>query len=298
MTGFGEASDQRDGIAYAVEVRSLNNRYFKATIRLPEELASLEPELETLLRRRIQRGSITLVVKYRLGEAQATQQVNDAALLNYLDHLETIHQKVKEDRAVNIDLTALLALPGVLQPSLEMEELTRRARPALTALTETACARMEAMRESEGQLLAADLRQHCEIVQQRTAEIAQRAPLVIEEYHTRLRTRVEELMARAQLTVGQQDLLREVAVFAERSDISEEINRLTGHLQQFFTILDGKPQRDPNQPLGRTMDFIAQEMLREANTIGSKCNDRAISLAIVDVKSAIDRIKEQVQNAE
>jgi len=294
MTGFGEAAEQVDAIHYAVEVRSLNNRYFKATIRLPEEVASLEAELETQLRKRINRGSVTLVLKMRVSDAQATQCINDEALLSYLDHLETIHQKVKEDRAVNIDLTALLALPGVLQPAIDEQKLLEQVRPVATRLTDQACDRLTAMRDSEGKLLADDLMKHCSAISDHLLLVRDRAPLVIEEYHAKLKARVDDLLARAQLHVNESDLLREVAVFAERSDISEEVNRLGGHLKQFNKIVNSKKA----EPVGRTMDFIAQEMLREANTIASKCNDAQISQAIVQVKGAIDRIKEQVQNAE
>jgi uncharacterized protein (TIGR00255 family) len=295
MTGFGAVSEQVDGILYAVELRSLNNRYFKATIRLPEDVAGLEAELESSLRKRVSRGSLTLTVKLRLADAGAAGEVNDAALLAYLDHLETIHAKfANQDRSVNIDLTALLALPGVLQPSESAQTLVDRARPVLLKLTQTACQRMTAMRDTEGQATAEDLLSHARQMRERLDAVAQRAPLVVEEYHQRLTARIDELLARAALKVDERDLIKEVAVFAERSDISEELTRLRGHLEQFEQAVES-PQ---SEPVGRTLEFIAQEMLREANTIASKSNDTQISRAIVEVKGSIDRIKEQAQNVE
>lgn len=295
MTGFGEASHQVEGTHYLLEVRSLNNRYFKATVRLPEELASLEAELETKLRKRFTRGSITLMVKMRLSDAFDVQQVNDQALISYLNHLETIHKRAAEgDRSVQIDLTALLALPGVLKPREDEFSLISVAKPILERLFKDACDKMQDMRQREGDVIAADLQHHNKIIADHLADIQSRTGQVVEEYHARLRSRVDELLARAQLELNQTDLVREVAVFAERSDISEELSRLSGHIEQFERMIADTEDK----PIGRTMDFLAQEMLREANTIASKSNDGQISRAIVEVKGAIDRIKEQVQNIE
>jgi uncharacterized protein (TIGR00255 family) len=293
MTGFGDAAAQIDGIHYAVELRSLNNRYFKASIRLPEQIAGLEAELESSLRKCVFRGSFTLTAKMRIGDARAVSRVNETAIMAYLRHLETIHSKIS-DQAVHIDLTQLMALPGVLQPAEDDEELMKSARPHLLKLLEEAAERMNAMRVIEGEALAADILKQRDVVQDRIATISQRAPVVIEEYHQRLRQRIDTLMARAELNVDKHDLVKEIAIFADRSDISEEISRTGGHLEQLAQIISCPD----NELVGRTLDFLAQELLREANTISSKSNDTTISRAVVDVKGAIDRIKEQVQNVE
>lgn len=295
MTGFGDASEQEGEVHYAVEVRSLNNRYFKSIIRLPEAIGGLEAELEALLRKRVTRGSLVLTVKFRVADAAATHQVNDEGLINYLDHLETIQAKVgPTDQHLTIDLTALLALPGVLQPKIDEDSLLSMARPVVLRLTHAACDRLNEFRAQEGAGLSRELLEHRKLILDRLQTIRSRAPYVAEEYHARLRQRVDQLLARAELKVSEVDLIKEVAIFAERADISEELHRLSSHLDQFREILES--ERDA--AAGRTLDFIAQEMLREANTIGSKSNDAAISRAIVEVKSAIDRIKEQVQNVE
>lgn len=295
MTGFGEASCQRQGVHYAIELRSLNNRYFKPSIRLPEPIAALESELETLLRKRLIRGSIVLNVRMAASESAAVSRVNDAALISYLEHLETIHGRIaKGDHNVQIDLTALLALPGVLTPAEDEASLLQKARPVVMEMVKQACERLLIMRATEGQALATDVTQQCQTIRERMETVIERAPTVIEEYHQRLSARIEELVARARLEMGKPELLREVAVFAERADISEETKRMAGHLEHFTQVLAA----DNGEPVGRTLDFIAQELLREANTIASKSNDALISRAIVDVKSAIDRIKEQVQNVE
>lgn len=285
MTGFGDASGEYDGAHYTVEIRSVNNRFFKAIIRLPDDISGLEAEIDSLLRKRISRGSVTVVVTVRDESARAAYTVNRAALDAYLEQVAGIEAQV--------ELGSLLALPGVVQPP-ERTEQVDRARPAITELVGQACDRLAQMREREGKGLAEDLMQHKQYIGQRISTIAERAPAVVDEYHQRLRARIDNLLARAELEVGQSDLIKEVAVFAERSDVAEETQRISAHLQQFDEIV----HMGDGEPAGRTLDFLAQELLREANTIASKSNDAAISRTIVEVKGAIDRIKEQVQNVE
>ncbi len=294
MTGFGDAAIQADGVHYSVELRSLNNKYFKCLIRLPELFQGMEAELESQLRKRVSRGSFTLSVKYKAGDDQSISKVNEEAILTYLDHLETIHAKI-QDRSVQIDLTQLLALPGVLKPAQDDALLLTRSKPVIGKLLDEATDRLLSMRNTEGQALADDLLKHLGLIVDRMKQIGERAPLVIDEYQERLRSRMDELLAKAELKADETILIREVAVFAERADISEEVSRMAGHVAQFEEIIrNGKD----TEPVGRTLDFLAQEMLREANTIGSKSNDAQISRAMIEAKSAIDRIKEQVQNVE
>ena len=297
MTGFGDASAQRDGVHFAVELRSVNNRYFKAAVRVPEELGGIEPELEARLRKRVSRGALTLTVSFKDTSAAAAQEINEAALRRYLEHLEHVERQAialgEAPRQVTIDLAGLLSLPGVVQPPTHLE-LAERVGPVVRELVDQACERMLAMRQSEGQSLVADLLRHRDYIVERMEQIALRAPSVVEEYHERLRSRVQELLDKAQLKLNEQDLAREVAIYAERCDIAEELQRLETHLEQFKQMLT----HPTGEPAGRTLDFVAQELLREANTIASKSNDAAIARVIVEIKGAIDRIKEQVQNIE
>ena len=295
MTGFGDAAEKVDSVHYTVELRSLNNKYIKVTTRLPEELAGLEAELDAVIRKRVYRGSFTLTVTMQKPAAQATYQMNQESLGMYLDHLETIRSKLASTQQnLNVDLTVLLTLPGIMVTTKDHEDLVRNARQPVLSLTQKACDRLAKMRATEGQTVAIDLDSQRDVIRQNIKTIKQRSPKVVEEYHQRLRARIDQLLARAELQINEPDLIREVAIFAERSDISEEISRLVGHLEQFDDIV----QANDNEPTGRTLDFIAQEMLREANTIASKSNDGQISRAVVEVKAAIDRIKEQVQNIE
>lgn len=289
MTGFGDATAERDGTHYSVEIRSLNNRFFKPIIKLPEAISGLEPELESMLRESLGRGSITYILKMRSDSAEAAYHINTHALKAYLEQLREV--KGLHD-FVQIDLAGLMQLPGVCQePRDETDEIARHG-PVVRELTTKAIVKLDAMRRREGEGLFAELMKHMNVIASSLKEIGTRAPHVIEDYHRRLSQRVNQLMAKAELHVDQNDLIKEVAVFAERADIAEEIQRLTSHLEAFEQACR------IGEHAGRKLDFIAQEMLREANTIGSKANDAAIARHIVEIKGAIDRVKEQVQNVE
>jgi uncharacterized protein (TIGR00255 family) len=289
MTGFGDAHADRDGTHYAVEIRSLNNRYFKPIIKLPESVSGLEPELESMLREKLGRGSITYILKMRSDSAEAAYHINTQALKSYLEQLQTVKGI---DRLVQIDLASLVQLPGVCQePRDDTDEMERRG-PIVRELTAKAIVKLNAMRTREGEQLFNELMRHVGVIAANLAEIAKRAPSVIEDYHRRLSLRVGQLLSKAELKVNEPDLIKEVAVFAERADIAEEIQRLTSHLGAFEQACR------EGEHAGRKLDFITQEMLREANTIASKANDAQIARHIVEIKGAIDRLKEQVQNAE
>ncbi len=290
MTGFGAASTEVDGARYVVELRSLNSKYFKALIRLPDELQGLEAELELELGRRLTRGSVVMTVRFTDTSADAAATINAEALKRYLEQLSPV---TGGDGSPTIDVSSLLLLPGVLLFGTG-EELVERARPVLQKLAAEACDRVLGMRTREGTNLYDHLHKHRRQIADRLDVIARRAPTVVELYRQRLKDRINALLAESGAGLREEDLIREVAVYAERSDITEEVSRLQGHLEQFAEIIDA----DDGEPAGRTLDFLSQEMLREANTIASKCLDVEISREIVEVKGDIDRIKEQVQSVE
>lgn len=292
MTGYGDASAHIDGCHYFVEVRSLNNKYFKANIRLAEEFQGLEAEFEAKLREHVSRGTVTVTARCSQDSAAAAHTINLSALRAYIGALKQLDEV--SDGTLALDAGALLSLPGVLQPPANEDARVKKARDAFIKLLEAALEKLLAMRAREGRVLVADLESHRVIISERLADVAQRAPGVVLEYQSRLKLRVESAIREAQLCVEPGDLVREVAIYAERTDIAEEIKRLSAHLDQFQDML-GK--RD-GKPLGRTLDFLAQEMLREANTIASKSPDATIARHAVEIKGAIDRIKEQAQNIE
>ncbi len=292
MTGFGEASAQIDGVHYFVELRSLNNKYFKGVIRLPEAFQSLEAELESLLRQKLTRGTITLIASSNDSSASAAYTINQAALARYIEQLRAMPQVSGGE--IKLDVAALLSLPGVLQPPADEEERLLRARASFTKILSKACDALIAMREREGRMLVDELLQQQQFIMERLAKIKVRCPAVVADYEQRLKSRIEMLLQGHDARVEAVDLIREIAVYAERTDIAEEVTRLGGHLEQFQVLLSAVEDR----PVGRTLDFLAQEMLREANTIASKSPDAETSRWIVEIKGAIDRIKEQAQNVE
>jgi uncharacterized protein (TIGR00255 family) len=291
MTGFGVATAELGGRQYAVEVRSVNNKFFKASVRVPDELTALEAELEAAIAKRVSRGSVTVSVRLGLSASDAAGEVNVEAARAFVSRLAAALPPELAARAT-VDLATLLTVPGVV--GLSPEKLADSARPVLLRLLDEACDRMLAMRAREGESLHRLLSSFGSTLRERLAVVRERSPEVVRQYQDRLRARVNQMLSEIGATVRDEDLLREVAMFAERSDIAEEIARLSGHIDQFESILD--PQSD--EPAGRTLDFLSQEMLREANTIASKSSDGEIARRIVEMKTAIDRIKEQAANAE
>jgi uncharacterized protein (TIGR00255 family) len=292
MTGFGSATADAEGCRFSVEIKSVNNRFFKATVRLPEELSTLETELETAVAKRLGRGSVMVLVRFVPGGSVAAVEVNPDAARTALTALMAALPAELRDRAT-VDLGALLAVPGVLRTD-GVEKLVEMARPVLTRLVDEACDRVLAMRTREGESIYRELLKFGEAIRTALGSVGERAPLATSAYQERLRTRMNSLLAEVGATAAEQDLLREVAVFAERSDVAEEVARLTGHLHQFEQVISPKHA----EPAGRTLDFLSQEMLREANTIASKSQDVEIARRVVEMKTAIDRIKEQAANAE
>ena len=292
MTGFGSSSNDIEGVQFSVEVRSVNNKYFKAQIRVPDELLSLEAELESALGRRVARGSISVTVRQEGTSSSESHRVDSKAVTQLLAGLEASVPKSMADRCT-IDLNEQMFVPGV-RVQAPVTALGVRARPVRFALLEEACSSMISMREREGIVLRDDLLGFRTAILERLQRVGARAPLVIEQYQQRLRQRMEQLLEEVGGSVSDEDLLREVGIHAERTDISEEVVRLTGHLDQFEELVSNQS----GDPVGRTLDFLSQEMLREANTIASKSADAEISRNIVEIKGLIDRSKEQAANAE
>ncbi|MEI8196390.1 MAG: YicC/YloC family endoribonuclease [Phycisphaerae bacterium] len=296
MTGFGAAGADEGGISCGVEVRAVNNRFFKAVIKLPDKLTALEPELDKLLRETLARGSVVMAVAVKDVLGASSVKINHQLLAAYVQAAKDAYYALKVDpNAVanpRLDAASLLALPGVIEAGDDTPTYLATHHDFILRLCKQALANLTDMRKKEGAALLQDLTKHVAVIRHDLGEIQQFAPQVAKQYHEKLRNRVLQMVNDAKLSLSDQDLLKEVALFTDRADISEEINRLGGHLDQFEAVCQKESEA------GRKLDFIAQEMLREANTIASKANDSEISKRTVNIKSAIDRIKEQVQNVE
>ena len=291
MTGYGESQGEVDGVTYVVEIRALNNRYLKTNIRLPDTVAFLEEAIDRLLHKNLSRGAINYVLRLKGSYANMDLEINETTLQNYVEKLNRI-AKGSGKANCQIDIASLLAIPGILEPVPPDKEASAKIRQMVLTLSEEALEQLKQMRLVEGKALAADMESHCSATKQTLGKISARRETVQQEYKNKLKKRVDALLASAKLELDEDTLAREVAVFADRSDISEEIARLDSHLQQFTDNCQTDNQA------GRRLDFICQEMLREANTIASKISDSEIAHWVVDIKCHIDRIKEQVQNVE
>jgi len=289
MTGYGSAQHVQDGVCYGLEIRSVNNRYLKLAIKLPESLQFAENAMEKLVRARLSRGTVSCTLRVR-SAAEAAPAMNMAALQAYVDRLTGV--RVPPGVQPTIDLAAVALLPGVA----DAPDMDDRVREDVLGIVRTLTTRgLDAvieMRREEGRALRDELLACCDAIRTELATVAARSPNVVQEYHERLRTRVAALMQEGGFELEAEGLMREVAIYAERCDISEEVSRLTSHLDQFAEF------GERGEQVGRTLDFLTQELLREANTVASKSNDAAIARSIVLIKGLIDRLKEQVQNVE
>lgn len=289
MTGYGAAECVEEGVAYVVGLRSVNNRFLKLTIKLPESLQFLEPEIEKLLKGRIGRG--TVIYSLRVKDPSGSNGgLNIPAIQDYVDRLSRV--RIPEGLQGTIDLAGLAQLL-LLTDTVDLDDDRRNRVTALVRqLTERAVDALTEMRRVEGKALREDLHESVQAIRSLLEAVRERAPMVVQEYHQRLHTRVGLLMSAGKFELEADALAREVAVYAERCDVNEEVSRLTSHLDQFEQICDRGEQA------GRTLDFLSQELLREANTIASKSNDAVITRNVVEIKGRIDRLKEQAQNVE
>ena len=290
MTGFGQGCSEVDGVVYTVEVRSVNNRYFKAQIRTPDMAAYLEGEIERLHRDSIQRGTVSYSLRMKNISGEAFFDIDENAMKTYVRRLNDLLGD--GDGHSRIDLASMLSLPGIVQPVVPDEAHMEKMRQVILSLTREALEQLKQSRTEEGKSVTADVLANLDRIAEKLELIRGRVGGVVQEYHTRLKDRVDQLLAKAQLNIDQDLLAREVAVFADRSDIAEELSRLAAHLEQFRKCCE------TGGTVGRRLDFITQEMLREANTIASKSSDSIIGQSVIEIKCAIDRIKEQVQNIE
>lgn len=297
MTGQGHATAQSDLGTMTVEVRTVNNRGFKCSPRLSDSLASLESQIESLARSLISRGSVHLSVNWRRPAALSLPNIDTAVLQAYVDQLESVRKATNQVGA--IDLAALITLPGVMVSTKE----NRRDDEVLWEFVEStviaAIDNLNGMRAVEGGRMADSLHTDCSQIQSHLDRIAELAPRAIDTYQQRLEAKIKRTLEQHDLSVDAVDLLREVQIYADRSDISEEITRLGSHLTMFIDVLDDSlDDAGQREPTGRKLDFVIQEMFRETNTIGSKAADAEVSAGVVEIKCAIERMRELVQNLE
>ena len=291
MTGHGEAHRHQDRVAIAVEVRSVNNRFFKLSFRAGEGYASLEPLIEPVVRDQIRRGSIQVNVRIDREPTADDFRLSEAVLIGYAQHLKRLSEENKI-APHDVRIESLMMLPGVVTERGADWDVVESLWPRVEPVLREALANLAKMRVDEGRAMHSDLASNLKIVAGELRHIEARAPQVVESYRGRLTERLNKLLAELGASVTPADVVREVGVFAERCDISEEIVRLRSHLEQFDSVM-----RTEESP-GRKLEFITQEMVRETNTIGSKANDAELARHVIEIKTVIERIREMIQNVE
>jgi uncharacterized protein (TIGR00255 family) len=288
MTGFGAGQATVDAEELSVEVRSWNHKFCEVKVRLPRELASLEQGIVKTVKDRLARGSVEVFIKrHRMGESGGVPAVDIALAREYFAALSTLAAELR--LAGEVRMQDIAAQPGVISVKEREIDLAQASKALETSLVQ-ALDRLTEMRELEGQAIEADIGGRLNLIQELAGQVQALGPKVLAEYQQRLSERVAEL-ARG-VAIDSQRLAQEIAFFAERSDIAEEITRLFSHLDQFRRL-----SQTP-EPSGRKMEFLVQEMNREVNTAGSKSQHPEISSRVVAMKAELERVREQVQNVE
>jgi uncharacterized protein (TIGR00255 family) len=271
----------------AAELRAVNNRHLKLSCRISSPHDALEPELEQLVRHVVRRGSVLLNVRIDRPRQPEDYRLNSVALASYRDQLEA----VRPAGSSPVDPAALLVLPGVVEDRRGEEASPHDDWPLVERVVNDAIARFQASRAKEGRAMAGELRALGLALGSELERVAARAPEVVAGYQQRLLERVQNLV-QDRVEIEPKDLIREVAILAERADVAEEVTRLRAHLEHYRAVID-----EP-ESAGRKLEFVVQEMGRETNTIGSKANDVAISRSVVEMKGVLEKIRELIQNIE
>jgi uncharacterized protein (TIGR00255 family) len=288
MTGFGAGDLATAASRYVIEVRSLNHRFLEVVVRLPRELSPLEERIRTMVQGRILRGRVEIaIIRENYGKRARAVKVDADLAKTFINALNDLKRTL--ELSGTPDLAMLVGLPDLIKIEEQKEDL-EECWPLVAEGVGQALDRLVAMRETEGARLSRDLADRLEHLQQRIDEVERRAPAVVKEYAARLTRRIGELVGAAPVDEGR--VATEVAMFADRCSITEEVTRFRSHLVQIRQTLSA------DGAVGRTLEFIVQELGREANTMGSKANDLEIARAVIAMKGELESLREQIQNVE
>ncbi len=288
MTGYGRAKQERNGRSITVEVRSVNNRYLDCTVKMPRAYIFAEDAMKALVQKSISRGKVDVFVTMDAVEAdQTVVQVNESLARSYYEALTRLQKMF----VLSNDLSpvALAKFPDVLTVTKAEEDLEMISAD-ICAVLEEALAAHRQMRSVEGEKLYQDIAGRADTIEAVVGKVEERSPQTVAEYRARLEAKMREVLQST--TIDESRILTEAAIFADKIAVDEETVRLRSHLAQLRTMLAG------DEPVGRKLDFLIQEVNRECNTIGSKCNDLTIARDVVNMKAEVEKIREQVQNIE
>ena len=288
MTGYGSAKGSVEGQEITVELKSVNNRYLDCSVRLPRNFLFAEDTVKQAVSAGVSRGKVDVFVSAQASQDSGTVvSVNEELARGYRDAVARIAETLGLESGLNA--FSLARFPDVL--TVERRELNKdKAAAALSEITAKAVEEFNAMREREGERLRRDMLGKLETIEGLVSVVEERSPQTVKEYRERLEARLRDILADRSL--DEQRVITEAAIFADRTAVDEETVRLRSHIAQFRTMLE------EGSPIGRKMDFLVQEINREANTIGSKASDVAIGGKVIDIKAEVEKIREQIQNIE
>lgn len=288
MTGYGSAKGVVEGLNITVELKSVNNRYLDASVRMPRSFLFAEDTVKSAVQRHISRGKVDVFVSVDSSEAgEMTVKVNEALLKGYMNAISHIAEEYK----LTNDATAMSVskFPDVLM--IEKKDLDAEAISAgIAAVAEQALCDFDAMRLREGAKLCEDVLSRLKTIEALVSAVEEKSPQTVAEYRARLESKMLEVLGAS--GIDENRIIAEAALYADHIAVDEETVRLRSHMSQLRTMING------NSPTGRKIDFLIQEFNREANTIGSKCQNSDIAHVVVDLKSEIEKIREQIQNIE
>lgn len=288
MTGYGRAVRTLNGREITVELRAVNNRFLDCTVRMPRLFSYAEDAVRRVVKDRVARGKVDVSVAVNVAEdGDVNISLNRPILEGYLDALRTMTREyeVRDD----ISASVLSRIPDIFVVERKETDEEQVTNDIVSVATEAVEA-FQAMRLREGAALEADLRAHAQIILRHVKDVEERSPATLREYRERLETKMREVLEKTDIDDSR--ILTEAAIFADKIAVDEETVRLRSHFAQFETLLVA------NEPIGRKLDFLLQEMNREANTIGSKANDLEQARSVVEIKAELEKIREQIQNIE
>ena len=290
MTGYGDAVSETPEFVLGIDIKAVNNRFLKISSKISDEVSFLQVDLDEAVRKRLARGSIFFTLRFQPTTFSDLYQVNEDVVKKYVATVKKLREELGSTEDVR--LQDILTLPGAIKADDSVIPERAEVLPIALETMENALAKMIEMREHEGGNLREELRVRYENVGSLMGEVKKAAPQALEEHFRKLEERTRALLGEQKAGLDEGGVLREAALLAERSDISEEIARMDSHLEQFSETMES------TEPVGRKLEFICQEMFRESNTMGSKAPGSEVGRFVVEIKAEVDRLKEQVLNVE
>ncbi len=288
MTGYGKAEKTIEQRMYQIEIKSVNHRYLDISVKMPKQLSYLEEEIKKIISSKVKRGKVDVFISFENNSAQGKNiQINTDIAKIYISELRKLAEQ--ENISSNIEVTEISKYPDVLSiQNVEDEEIIKQE---ILEVTKVATEQLVNMKQLEGEKIAEDLINRINAIKEKIKEISSLSTGLIQEYVVKLEGRIKELLVGQE--IDELRLAQEVVIYADKCSIEEEVTRLKSHIFQFEKLL-----KETNGTIGKKLDFIIQEMNRETNTIGSKANNLEITNGVIDIKTELEDIREQVQNIE